>query len=231
MWKLKAWEKMPEYMQTEEVRRYYNILKRKKISLCFKRIFDILMSALLLIILSPVLLVLSVWIKLDSKGPIFFRQVRITQYGEMFRIFKFRTMVNDAERLGSQVTVSNDSRITKVGKLIRKTRLDELPQLLNVLMGQMSFVGTRPEVQKYVAQYCPKMYATLLLPAGITSDASIKFKDEDELLKDAEDVDMVYVQKVLPEKMKYNLEMIEKFSCLQDLKVMLNTVRAVVERK
>lgn len=218
-------------MQTEEVRRYYDILKRRKVSLYFKRIFDILMSVLLLIILSPILLVLAIWIKLDSKGPVFFRQIRITQYGEKFRIFKFRTMVNDAEQIGSQVTVSNDSRITKVGKMIRKTRLDELPQLLNVLMGQMSFVGTRPEVQKYVEQYGPAMYATLLLPAGITSDASIKFKDEDELLKDADDVDMVYVQKVLPEKMKYNLEMIEKFSCLQDLKVMLNTVRAVVERK
>lgn len=231
MWKLKAWEKMPEYMQTEEIRPYYDVLKRKKVSLYFKRIFDILMSMLLLIILSPVLIALAVWIKLDSKGPVFFRQIRITQYGEKFRIFKFRTMVNDAEQIGTQVTVSNDSRITKVGKMIRKTRLDELPQLFNVLMGKMSFVGTRPEVQKYVEQYCPEMYATLLLPAGITSEASIKFKDEDELLKDAEDVDIVYVQKVLPEKMKYNLEMIEKFSCLQDLKVMLNTVRAVVERK
>ena len=193
-----------------------------------KRIFDIVMSLLLLMILSPVFLVVSIWIKLDSKGPVFFRQVRVTTYGKQFRIFKFRTMCENAEKKGSLVTVGNDSRITKVGEKIRHCRLDEIPQLLNVLAGDMTFVGTRPEVVKYVNAYSDEMYATLLLPAGITSVASIQYKDEDEILSKAEDPDDAYIREVLPDKMKYNLASIENFSFLNEIKTMANTLKAVI---
>ena len=193
-----------------------------------KRIFDVIMSAVLLVLLSPVILVLAVWIKVDSRGPVFFRQERITQYGRKFRIFKFRTMVNDADKKGSLVTVGGDSRITRVGAVIRKYRLDEIPQLINVLCGDMSFVGTRPEVEKYVHQYNDEMKATLLMPAGITSLASIKYKDEDQLLQNAENADEEYMKVVLPEKMKYNLKALEEFNIFSDLKTMIATVFAVV---
>lgn len=193
-----------------------------------KRIFDIVMSLLLLMILSPVFLAVSIWIKLDSKGPVFFRQVRVTTYGKQFRIFKFRTMCENAEKKGSLVTVGNDSRITKVGEKIRHCRLDEIPQLLNVLAGDMTFVGTRPEVVKYVNAYSDEMYATLLLPAGITSVASIQYKDEDEILSKAKDPDDAYIHEVLPGKMKYNLASIENFSFLNEIKTMANTLKAVI---
>ena len=202
---MKKWDKLPDVMKTDEVKPYYLALKRKTASLIIKRVFDIIVSLILLILLSPVFLVISIMIKTDSKGPVMFRQVRVTQYGKTFRIFKFRTMVTDAEKLGTQVTVDNDSRITKTGNRLRKCRLDEIPQLLNILKGEMSFVGTRPEVEKYVNCYTPEMMATLLLPAGVTSTASIAYKDEDRLLKDAVSPDDVYVKQILPEKMKYNL--------------------------
>ena len=214
-------------MQTEAVREYYDILSKKTISLAFKRIFDIVASFLMLIILCPVMLVIAVMIKLDSKGSVFFRQERITRYGRVFRIYKFRTMVDRADKMGSLVTVGNDSRITRVGKMLRKIRLDELPQLINVLNGDMTFVGTRPEVKRYVDAYTDEMNATLLLPAGITSQASIRYKDEDEMLAGADDVDKVYIEKVLPEKMRYNLESIRKFSCISELVTMVQTVLAV----
>lgn len=226
--KLKAWESLPQYMQNDAVREYYGILTKRTSSLVIKRLFDIVVSAIMLIVVSPVFLILAVWIKLDSQGPVFFRQARITQYGRVFRIFKFRTMVNNADKIGSQVTVGNDSRITKVGAKIRKLRLDELPQLINVLLGDMSFVGTRPEVKKYVDAYTDEMYATLLLPAGITSEASIRYKDEDELLAGAENVDKVYVEQVLPGKMKHNLEAVKKFSFVGDIITMFRTVIAVL---
>ena len=179
---LKKWENLPEEFKNEAVRPYYEYLKKKQISLIFKRIFDIFVSIILLILLSPIFLALAIFIKIDSKGPVFFRQSRVTQYNKEFKIFKFRTMVNDAEKLGAQVTSQNDSRITKVGEKIRKYRLDEISQLINVLIGDMTFVGTRPEVRKYVDAYTDEMMATLLLPAGITSNASIEYKDEDEIL-------------------------------------------------
>ncbi|MDD7058316.1 MAG: sugar transferase [Erysipelotrichaceae bacterium] len=207
---------------------YYELLKKRTCSLIMKRIFDIVMSLLLLMILSPVFLVVSIWIKLDSKGPVFFRQVRVTTYGKQFRIFKFRTMCENAEKKGSLVTVGNDSRITKVGEKIRHCRLDEIPQLLNVLAGDMTFVGTRPEVVKYVNAYSDEMYATLLLPAGITSVASIQYKDEDEILSKAKDPDDAYIHEVLPDKMKYNLASIENFSFLNEIKTMVNTLKAVI---
>lgn len=225
---LKKWEQLPERLQTDAVRPYYEHLKKKQASLVLKRIFDIFVSAVMLIILSPVFLVLAVAIKLDSPGPVFFRQERVTQYGKRFRIFKFRSMVNNADKIGTQVTVGNDSRITRMGKLIRKCRLDELCQLIDVFRGTMTFVGTRPEVPKYVAAYTPEMQATLLLPAGVTSLASIMYKDEDELLAGAEDVEKTYTQQVLPDKMRYNLEAIEKFSFFGDIKLMFMTVFAVL---
>ena len=225
---LKKWEQLPEQLRTDAVRPYYEHLKKKQASLVLKRIFDIFVSAVMLIILSPVFLVLAVAIKLDSPGPVFFRQERVTQYGKHFRIFKFRSMVNNADKIGTQVTVGNDSRITRMGKLIRKCRLDELCQLIDVFRGTMTFVGTRPEVPKYVAAYTPEMQATLLLPAGVTSLASIMYKDEDELLAGAEDVEKTYTQQVLPDKMRYNLEAIEKFSFFGDIKLMFMTVFAVL---
>ncbi len=222
------WDKLPEEMKTEEVKKYYDILKKKKFSLFFKRLFDFFVSLIMLIILSPIFLILAIAIKIDSPGPVFYRQVRVTQYGKKFRIFKFRTMVNNADKIGTHVTVDGDSRITKVGKFIRKCRLDEVSQLIDVLRGTMSFVGTRPEAIKYVDEYTPEMMATLLLPAGVTSLASIYYKDEAELLSGAEDTDKTYVKEILPAKMKYNLRAIEKFSFFGEIKVMFMTVFAVL---
>lgn len=224
---IRKWEKLPSEMQTDEVRKYYEILRKKNFSLFLKRVFDIFVSALMLIILSPLFIVLALAIKIDSKGPVFYRQERVTQYGKSFRIFKFRSMVVNADK-GSQVTVDHDSRITRVGKLIRKCRLDEVSQLIDVFRGTMTFVGTRPEVPKFVASYTPEMMATLLLPAGVTSLASIYYKDEAELLDSAEDTDRVYVEKILPVKMYYNLRAIEKFGFWRDIGTMFMTVFAVL---
>lgn len=220
----REWDDIPEFMKNEDVKKYYEILRKKRFSLKVKRFFDVTASFVLILFLSPVFLILSVWIKTDSKGPVYFKQERVTQYGRKFSIFKFRTMVINADRTGSLVTVQNDSRITVVGRKIRKYRLDEIPQLFNILAGDMSFVGTRPEVRKYVEEYSDEMKATLLLPAGVTSEASIRYKDEDELLKDAGDVDEVYIQKILPEKMRWNLRAIRRFSLPGELSTMVRTV-------
>lgn len=225
---LKKWNDLPDSFKNPEVNFYYEILNKKRAQLFFKRLFDILISLILLILLSPIMIIIAIAIKLDSKGPVFFRQKRITQYGKVFRIFKFRTMVENAEKLGSQVTVSNDPRVTKIGGFIRKYRIDEFPQLLNVLFGDMTFVGTRPEVKKYVDAYTNEMLATLLLPAGITSEASIKYKDEQRLLSSSADADKTYIEEILPEKMKYNLRGIEKTSIKYDLSIMLATVFGVL---
>ena len=208
---LKNWNELPEYMRVDEVRPYYDLLQRKKLSLFFKRIFDIVVSLIMIILCSPILLIISILIVKDSKGGVFYRQERVTQYGRVFRIFKFRTMVQNADQIGTQVTVSNDSRITKIGSKLRNCRLDELPQLFNIFLGDMTFVGTRPESVHYVKSYTNEMYATLLLPAGVTSEASIEYKDEADLLDQADDVDSVYINEVLPEKMKYNLNSIKEW--------------------
>ena len=226
---MKKWSELPQNMQSDAVREYYDILNSKTASLIFKRLFDIVVSSVLIVICSPIMLILAICIKIDSKGPVMFRQRRVTTYNRVFRIFKFRTMVNDAEKKGTQVTTNNDPRVTKVGKLIRGCRLDELPQLFNVFLGDMTFVGTRPEVEKYVAAYTDEMMATLLLPAGITSVASIKYKDEERLLEAAENTDEVYINEVLPEKMKYNLEALKNFSFFGDIKIMFQTVFAVLK--
>ena len=224
----KAWHDLPNDMRCESVRPYYEILASKRSDLLIKSIFDRLMAIILLFVLSPIFLVLAVWIKLDSEGPVFFRQERVTQYGKTFKIYKFRTMVQNAEQIGAQVTSKCDMRVTSVGKALRKCRLDELPQLINILEGTMSFVGTRPEVPRYVAAYTDEMKATLLLPAGVTSIASIQYKDEDTLLDAADDVDECYVQNVLPAKMEWTLRSIVEFSFFRELKVMVETVLAVI---
>ena len=226
--RLCPWDKLPEQMQTPEVRPYYEILRKKQGSLVLKRCFDVVASLIMIVLLSVVLLVLAVWIKLDSKGPVFYRQERVTQYGRHFRIFKFRTMVTDADKLGALVTTQGDPRITHVGGKIRSLRLDELPQLFNILTGDMSFVGTRPEVPKYVEAYTNEMWATLLLPAGVTSQASIRYKDESALLDAAENVDEVYTNNVLPAKMQYNLYAIRNFSFFLELKTMVERVLALL---
>lgn len=226
--KMIKWEELPDFMRIPEVRPYYDALKKKRASLIVKRMFDIVCSGILLVVLSPVFAVLAIAIKIDSPGPVFYRQERVTQYGRLFRIHKFRTMVNHADKIGSAVTVSGDNRITSTGAFLRKYRLDEIGQLIDVLVGDMTFVGTRPEVKKYVDQYKPVMRATLLLPAGVTSEASIRYKDEAELLNAAKDVDWVYVEQVLPAKMKYNLECVRKFSFRKDIQTMVKTVVAVV---
>ena len=219
--------------ETEAVKKYRASIEKKKISLFLKLLFDKVLALILLTSLSPIILGIAIWIKLDSEGPVFYRQERITTYGRTFRIFKFRTMVKDADKLGTAVTQQNDPRISKVGHKLRKLRLDELPQLINVLIGDMSFVGVRPEVAKYVDKYTDEMNATLLLPAGITSPASIEYKDEDEVIEkfkgSGRSVDEIYVEEILPDKMKYNLKYIEEFSVINDIKIMIRTAIAVVK--
>lgn len=226
---LEKWEKIPEWIRQPEVREYYDILAKKKGSLFLKRIFDILLALILFIILLIPMIIIAIYIKTDSSGPVFYRQRRVTTYGREFRIHKFRTMVTNAEQIGTAVTVGEDPRITKAGHFLRKTRLDELPQLIDVLEGNMTFVGTRPEAVKYVEHYTPAMRATLLLPAGITSEASILYKDEAELLENAEDADRTYIEEILPAKMEYNLQSIRNFSLLNDLRTMFATVGAVLK--
>ena len=225
---LKDWDELPDFMRMPEVRPYYDILKKKQLSLLLKRVFDFVTALVLLLILAIPMAMIAIWIKLDSEGPVFYRQERVTTYGKHFRIHKFRTMVNNADKIGTAVTVSGDARITKVGQKLRDLRLDELPQVFDVLEGTMSFVGTRPEAVKYVEQYQPEFNATLLLPAGITSEAAIRYKDEAKLLDAADDVDKVYVEQVLPEKMKWNLETIRSFSFVKEIGTMFRTVFAVL---
>ncbi len=231
MWK--EWKELPSDMKNEKVKPYYQMLRRKQKSIRTKRGMDFILALILTVILLPVMAVIAVCIKLDTRGPVFYRQERVTQYGKVYRIYKFRTMVAGADRQGPLVTQTGDSRITRAGRLLRKCRLDELPQLFNVLAGDMSFVGTRPEVKKYVDRYTEEMRATLLLPAGITSRTSILYKDEDEVMEKylketGESVDDVYVKYILPRKMEYNLQYLEKFGVLNDLKVMVDTVFAVL---
>ena len=209
---MKKWNELPKVMQNDKVKYYYDILQEHEKELKLKRAFDIICSLIMIIILSPVLIILSVMIELDSKGPVLFKQVRVTTYGRKFKIWKFRTMVNNADKLGTQVTTKGDARITRMGHLLRKIRLDELPQLFNVLKGDMTFVGTRPEVPKYTAHYTEEMMATFLMPAGVTSRTSIEYKDEEKLLENAENADEVYINEVLPAKMVYNLREIETVS-------------------
>ena len=228
---LKKWEDLPDFMRVPEVEPYWDVLNKKRGQLLLKRCFDFFVSLVLLVVLAVPMLVIAICIKLDSKGTVFYRQERVTTYGKHFRIHKFRTMVANADKIGTTVTVGNDCRITRVGSKLRNLRLDELPQVFDVISGNMSFVGTRPEAVKYVEQYKPEYYATFLLPAGITSEASIRYKDEDSLLDAADDVDKVYVEQVLPEKMKWNLDSIRSFSFFRDTLTMIRTVLAVIGKE
>ncbi len=248
---LRKWENIPSEIKNETTYKYYEKLQKKKANIFMKRCFDIIFSMILLIILFPIFVILAICIKIDSKGPVFYRQERVTQYNKNFRIFKFRTMVQDADKQGSLITIGNDSRITRIGKLIRKCRLDEIPQLINILIGDMSFVGTRPEVRKYVDAYTDEMKATLLMKAGVTSEASIKFKNEDEIIEkyiqknkekilihannfneninDIKNVNQAYVEEILPKKMKYNLDYINNFNIIKDICIMFNTIFEVIK--
>lgn len=228
---LKKWDNLPDFMKVSEVRPYWENLNKKRVQLFLKRCFDLVVSIILLLIIALPMLIIAICVKLDSKGPVFYRQERVTTYGKRFRIHKFRTMVSNADKIGSLVTVGNDSRITRVGSKLRKLRLDELPQVLDVISGNMSFVGTRPEAVKFVEQYKPEYNATLLMPAGITSEASIRYKDEDRLLNAAEDVDKVYLEQVLPEKMNWNLRSIKRFSFFEEIGTMFRTVFAVLGKE
>lgn len=223
-----SWEQLPPQMQNDVVRPYYEILRKRRGTLILKRCFDIVASSLLIVLLSPVLLVLAILIKKDSPGPVFYRQERVTTGGRSFRIFKFRTMVANADRIGSLVTTAGDSRITKMGKKIRSSRLDEIPQLFNIFIGDMSFVGTRPEVPKYVAAYTDEMWATLLMPAGVTSIASITYKKEDERIAELTSkgmtVDEAYTKYILPEKMQYNYEYLKDCNVLKDIIICIKTL-------
>lgn len=227
---IKQWDKLPVDMQNDSVRPYYELLRKKTASLIIKRLFDIVMSILLLIVLFPVFLIVSLLIKFDSKGPVFYRQQRITQYGKIFKIFKFRTMIQNADKNGTLVTISNDIRVTRIGKKLRKYRLDEIPQLLNIFTGDMTFVGTRPEVLKYISYYSQEMKATLLLPAGVTSKASIEYKDEEKIFKENENTDLVYIEKILPEKMKVNLKSLKNYCFIEELFLLLKTIKSIVKR-
>lgn len=228
--RVRKWDDLPQFMKCDEVREYYDILIRKKRSLGLKRIFDIVVAAIMLIIFAIPMGITAVMIKLDSPGPIFYRQERVTAYGKKFKIHKFRTMVKNADKIGAAVTVDRDARITKVGSKLRQFRIDEFPQLIDVLIGNMSFVGTRPEAVKYVKRYSKEMYATLLLPAGITSEASIRYRDEATLFDGVDEVDRVYVEEILPEKMKWNLKSIKEFSFVRDILTMVRTVVAILEK-
>ena len=228
---MRKWEELPKYMQCEEVKEYYDILSKRKLSLKMKRLFDIIAGIGVLIVTAIPMLIISIKIAAESPGGVFYRQERITTYGKKFKIHKFRTMVANADQIGTTVTVSGDSRITPTGKFLRKYRLDELPQVFDVIAGNMSFVGTRPEATKYVKKYTKEMRATLLMPAGITSEASIRYKDEAKMLNVADDVDKVYVEKVLPAKMKYNLQSIREFSFFGEIRTMIRTVLAVAGKE
>ena len=225
---LKDWNALPEFLQCEEVRPYWEQLRKKRGQLLIKRGLDCLLAALLLAVLLLPMAVIAILVKAGSPGPALYRQERVTANGKRFRIHKFRTMRQDAEKTGTAVTSGGDTRVTPIGRKLRAVRLDELPQLLDVLAGKMSFVGTRAEVIPIVEQYRPEYYATLLLPAGITSLASIMYKDEEKLLASAENADSVYVEQVLPEKMKYNLEYLKSFGFFGDIKLMFKTVKEVV---
>lgn len=204
------------------------ILEKRKIQLILKRTFDIVVSFIGLLILSPIFLIIAIAIKLDSKGPVFFKQERIGKDGKEFRIFKFRTMVVDAEKKGMQITVDGDSRITKLGHFLRKSKIDELPQLINVLIGDMSFVGPRPEVPKYVAMYDENQRSILKIRPGITDIASIEYRDENLLLAKSKNPEETYIQEIMPRKIELNVEYIKKISLTYDIRLILKTICKII---
>ena len=204
------------------------VLQRRRPQLAAKRAMDIVISAAALCVLWPVLLLIALAIVVDDPGPVFYRQVRVGRGGRPFRIFKFRTMVVDADKKGLSITVGRDSRITRVGAFLRKTKLDELAQLLNVLCGQMSFVGPRPEVPRYVELYTPYQRQVLLVRPGITDYASIAYRNENDLLAGADDPERMYIETIMPDKIELNMKYLREISPLTDVRLMLRTVLAVI---
>ena len=204
------------------------LLEKRRPQLAAKRAMDIVVSAAALCVLWPVLALIALAIVVDDPGPVFYRQVRVGRGGRTFRIFKFRTMVVDADRKGLSITVGRDSRITRVGAFLRKTKLDELAQLLNVLMGQMSFVGPRPEVPRYVELYTPYQRQVLLVRPGITDYASIAYRNENDLLAGAKDPERMYIETVMPDKIELNMKYLREISPLADVRLILKTIIAVI---
>ena len=201
------------------------ILKNSKFNLFIKRLFDILASLFGILVMAIPMIIISIAIKLDSKGPVFFKQKRVKKNNKDFTILKFRTMVVDAPKLGMAITVGDDSRITKVGKFLRKTKLDEFPQLFNVLVGDMSFVGPRPEVRKYVDMYSDSDKDILKIRPGITDLASIKYRDESEILDKSDNPEKTYVEEIMPNKIELNKQYIENINLLNDIKIILQTLK------
>ena len=219
-------EKLPPSMQNDEVKKYLPYLAKRGATFALKRFFDIFVCLLLLIITSPVLIICGILVKCTSKGPVFYRQERVGRYDSNFRIFKFRTMVQDADKIGAKLTVGDrDPRITRFGHFLRKTRLDEFPQFLNVLAGHMSLVGPRPEVRRYVNEYTDEMMATLLVRPGITGMASIKFRHENDMLSGREDPERYYIEEILPQKMQINLDYIKAISIKAESLILCRTIK------
>ena len=205
------------------------ILEKRKLQLVLKRLMDIVISGGALLVIWPVLLVVALAIKIDDPGPVFYRQVRVGRGGKTFRIFKFRTMVVDADKKGLAITVGRDNRITRVGALLRKTKLDELAQLINVFVGEMSFVGPRPEVQKYVDLYTPYQRQVLLVRPGITDYASIAYRNENDMLAEAEDPERMYIDVIMPDKIELNMKYLREISPLADIRLIFGTIAAVAK--
>lgn len=218
---LKPYDSLPECMKNDDIKAYYDILKKRTGTLIFKRAFDIVFSLGAIVVLSPIMLVTAIVVKTTSKGPVLYRQTRVGRYNKDFKILKFRTMIADADKIGPQVTSGSDDRITLPGKFLRKFRLDEFPQMFNILKGDMSLLGTRPEVRKYVEYYTPEMMSVLLLPPGMFGTSSYKFRDESDMLKDAEDPEKTYIEEILPVKMAINLEYTRNLSFLNEIKTLL----------
>ena len=206
-----------------------DVLARRKPQLIAKRAMDIVLSACALAVLWPLLLLIALAIWIDDPGPVVYRQVRVGRNGKTFRIFKFRSMVMDADKKGLAITVGRDSRITRVGAVLRKTKLDELAQLLNVLFGQMSFVGPRPEVPKYVELYTPYQRQVLLVRPGITDYASIAYRNENDLLAGAPNPETMYIEQIMPDKIELNMKYLREISPLADIRLILKTIVAVIK--
>ena len=215
---------------TSEKIDYKKIVKRKWFKRFCIRVFDLIISFIALLFLALPFILISFAIVCDSKGGAFFKQVRVGKNGKEFKIMKFRTMVTNAEAKGLQISTSGDSRITKVGKFLRKTKIDELPQLFNVFVGQMSFVGPRPEVPKYVAMYNEEQRNVLLVKPGITDEASIVFRDENTILENAEDTEAAYINEIMPVKLNLNLKYIRKMGLFYNIKIIFKTVFAVLKK-
>lgn len=224
------YSELPPKMQNEATKKCCETLLAKKGTLLAKRIIDFTVCLLIFIVVSPIFLIICLLIKLTSKGPVFFKQERVGRDMKSFKILKFRTMVKDADKKGIALTTGNDSRITPFGAFLRKINMDEMPQLLNVIKGDMSIIGTRPEVWQYVNVYTDAMLATLLLYPGMVSIASIHYKNENDLLTGISDVEKTYIEKILPDKMRYNIDYLKNISVSGDFRILIKTIACAFEK-